>query len=72
MPSSTYDGAPLSPREREVLMLLVAGLSNKQIAARLFISPVTVKTHIKHILEKMEVADRTEAAVKAVRSNLVD
>ncbi|MDZ4837790.1 MAG: response regulator transcription factor [Candidatus Melainabacteria bacterium] len=71
MPYSEPDRLPLSPRELEVLGLLVDGLSNKQIAARLFISPITVKTHIKHILEKLDVSDRTEAAVKAVRTNLV-
>lgn len=61
----------VSPRELEVLTLLVDGLSNKKIAERLFISPDTVKTHIRHIMEKLAAADRTDAAVKAVRNNLV-
>lgn len=61
----------LSPRELEVLALLVEGLSNKKIAERLFISPDTVKTHIRHIMEKLAAADRTDAAVKAVRNKLV-
>ncbi len=61
----------LSPRELEVLALLVEGLSNKKIAERLFISPDTVKTHIRHIMEKLAAADRTDAAVKAVRKKLV-
>lgn len=67
-----YDGSQsLSPREREVLGLLVQGLSNKQIAERLIISPVTVKSHLRHIMDKLDAADRTEAAVKAVRQNLI-
>jgi len=61
----------LSPREREVLLLLVEGLSNKQIAERLNISPITVKSHMRHIMDKLDASDRTEAAVKAVRQNLV-
>ncbi|MDZ4837791.1 MAG: response regulator transcription factor [Candidatus Melainabacteria bacterium] len=65
------DADVVSPRELEVLALLVEGLSNKKIAERLFISPDTVKTHIRHIMEKLAAADRTDAAVKAVRNNLV-
>lgn len=65
------DADVVSPRELEVLTLLVDGLSNKKIAERLFISPDTVKTHIRHIMEKLAAADRTDAAVKAVRNNLV-
>lgn len=61
----------LSPRERQVLALLVEGLSNKKIAERLYISPDTVKTHIRHIMEKLAAADRTDAAVKAVRNKLI-
>lgn len=61
----------LSEREMEVLHLIVDGLSNQQIAQKLFISNDTVKTHIKHILEKLAVADRTQAAVKALRQGLV-
>jgi DNA-binding NarL/FixJ family response regulator len=62
---------PLSQRELEVLNLLVEGLSNQQIAARLVIGVETVKTHIKHILEKLAVSDRTQAAIKALREGLV-
>jgi len=65
------DADVLSPRELEVLALLVEGLSNKKIAERLFISPDTVKTHIRHIMEKLAAQDRTDAAVKAVRNKLV-
>jgi two-component system, NarL family, response regulator LiaR len=60
----------LSDRESEVLKLIVDGLSNQQIAERLFISIDTVKTHMRHILEKLAVSDRTQAAVKAVRQGL--
>ena len=59
--------ASLSPREREVLGLLGHGLTNKEIAARLFISPVTVKVHVRHILEKLGVRTRTAAALRATQ-----
>jgi DNA-binding NarL/FixJ family response regulator len=61
----------LSPRELEVLNLLVEGLSNQQIADRLIIGLETVKTHIKHILDKLAVTDRTQAAIKALRDGIV-
>jgi DNA-binding NarL/FixJ family response regulator len=62
---------PLSPRETEVLRLVAAGLSNQQIAERLNLGLETVKTHMRHIMEKLTVTDRTEAAVKATREGLV-
>jgi DNA-binding NarL/FixJ family response regulator len=61
----------LSNRELEVLNLLVEGLSNQQIADRLVIGLETVKTHIKHILDKLAVSDRTQAAIKALRNGIV-
>jgi two-component system, NarL family, response regulator LiaR len=61
----------LTPREREVLQLLVEGCANKQIARRLRITEKTVKTHVSSILQKLEVADRTAAAVLAIRQGLV-
>jgi two-component system, NarL family, response regulator LiaR len=61
----------LSARECEVLSLLVEGLTNRQIAERLILSCETVKTHMRHIMEKLCVADRTQAAVKAVRQGIV-
>lgn len=61
----------LSEREQSVLRLVVEGLSNKEIADRLVISTETVKTHIRHILEKLAVSDRTQAAVKALRQGLI-
>jgi DNA-binding NarL/FixJ family response regulator len=62
---------PLSPREVEVLTLLVDGLSNQQIADKLIISLPTAKTHVRNILNKLAVDDRTQAAVKAMRKGLV-
>lgn len=56
----------LTSREREVLGLLAAGADKRQIAARLFISPNTAKKHIQHLLEKLEVRSRVEAAALAV------
>jgi DNA-binding NarL/FixJ family response regulator len=63
--------ASLSPREREVLELLGRGLSNRRIAAELYVSEKTVKTHVSSILSKLRVDDRTQAALFAVRNGLV-
>jgi LuxR family maltose regulon positive regulatory protein len=62
-------GGQLSPREREVLRLVADGLSNKEIARKLFISEVTVKVHLRHIYKKLGVRNRTEAACHAVFSD---
>ena len=62
---------PLTQRESEVLKQLAYGLTNKEIAQTLHISYETVKEHIQHILRKIGVADRTQAAVWAVRRALV-
>jgi len=61
----------LSERELQVLQLIVEGLSNQEIGNRLNIKRDTVKTHIKHIMDKLAVSDRTQAAVKALRHGLV-
>jgi non-specific serine/threonine protein kinase len=65
------DSSRLTPREREVLQLLVAGRSNPEIAATLFVSPRTAETHVTHILAKLGVTTRAEAAAHAVRVGLV-
>lgn len=71
-PPPPFDGNPqaqatlgISPREREVLALLAAGLSNKEIAERLHVSPHTVKTHVAKLYEKLDARRRTEAILKA-------
>jgi DNA-binding CsgD family transcriptional regulator len=61
----------LTPREREVLQLVVAGRSNPEIAAALFLSRRTVTTHLTNIFAKLGVTGRAEAAVLAVRRGLV-
>lgn len=61
----------LSDRELEVLGCLAEGLTTLQIAMRLFISENTVKTHIRHILEKLEASNRTEAVGKATQLGLI-
>ncbi len=62
---------PLTDRELEVLELIVAGCSNADIAAKLYITVGTVKTHVCHILNKLCADDRTQAAVRALRAGLV-
>jgi NarL family two-component system response regulator LiaR len=64
-------GHDLTEREWDVLALLVEGLNNTQIAERLVVSPSTIKSHVSHILAKLGVASRTEAATLAVRQGLV-
>jgi DNA-binding NarL/FixJ family response regulator len=59
--------ARLSDREREVLALLAEGLRNREIAERLVISEPTVKTHVRHVLEKLRIRNRAEAAAFAAR-----
>jgi DNA-binding NarL/FixJ family response regulator len=61
----------LTPRERQVLELIGQGLSNKRIALELGVSEKTVKTHVGHVLAKLGVTDRTQAALHAVRSGLL-
>ena len=69
-----YDGRPperLTPREREVLQLLAQGQTNREIAGALSLSVGTVKIHVEHIIAKLGVSDRTQAAVRAVESGLL-
>ena len=63
---------PLSEREVEVLRLLATGVSNRDMAPLLFISECTVKTHVEHIINKLGVSDRTQAAVWAARRGLLE
>jgi len=63
---------PLSDREEEVLTLVAAGLSNQEIANRLFIALSTVKTHINHIYHKLDVVNRTKAIIRARDLGLVE
>jgi two-component system, NarL family, response regulator LiaR len=74
-PAAPRDAANLdhlTGREREVLKLIAQGRSNKRIAFELGISEKTVKTHVGHVLAKLDVTDRTQAAVLAVQAGLVD
>ena len=69
--NSTELMEPLTPRETEVLCLLATGLSNRDIASVLFISEGTAKTHVEHIIRKVGVSDRVQAAVWAARNGLL-
>lgn len=64
--------AGLTERELEVLRLIARGMSNKQIARELVVSEKTVKTHVSNILAKLHLADRTQAALYAVREGLAE
>src|SRR5512140_2691328 len=68
-PTPRFD---LTERERAVLALMVEGLNNTQIAARLVVSPSTVKSHVSSILAKLGVASRTEAVTLALRQGLIN
>jgi NarL family two-component system response regulator LiaR len=63
---------PLSPRELQVLKLLAQGLTNQEIADRLVISEWTVRTHVRNILGKLHLANRTQAALYAVREGIAE
>ncbi|ERT05454.1 bacterial regulatory s, luxR family protein [Lyngbya aestuarii BL J] len=65
------DTYPLTERELEVLELIVGGCSNAEISEKLYVTVGTVKTHVRSILNKLCVEDRTQAAVRALRSGLV-
>lgn len=69
--SAELPRSSLSAREREVLHLIVQGLSNKQIAFQLAIAEDTAKNHVKSILKKLGVDDRTQAATKAIQRGIV-
>ena len=64
-------GPAITPREREILTLIAAGRANKEIAATLDVSEDTVKRHVSHILEKLDVNDRAQATAEAIRRGIV-
>lgn len=64
-------GLDLTERERDVLALMIEGLSNTQIAGRLTVSPSTIKSHVSNILSKLGVASRTEAVTLALRNHII-
>jgi DNA-binding NarL/FixJ family response regulator len=70
-PTPPADPTPLTPREREVATLLAEGLSNGEIARRLYISTKTASVHVSNILAKLNMTSRTEVATWAIRSGLV-
>jgi DNA-binding NarL/FixJ family response regulator len=69
--NKTISDYPLSSRELDVLALIVNGCSNAEIAEQLYITVGTVKTHVRNILNKLCVSDRTQIAVRALRAGLV-
>jgi DNA-binding NarL/FixJ family response regulator len=70
-PAASKHLAELSQREHEVLLLLVEGCSNKEIAGRLFVSEATVKSHVLAILRKLQLRDRIQAVIFGYESGLV-
>ena len=70
MPPTTPDIHSLTQREREILQQLAGGLSNKLIARKLDITEGTVKVHVKHLLKKLNLRSRVEAAVWAVQEGI--
>lgn len=70
-PAEPPKSGPLTRREVEVLELVAAGMTNRGIAARLLLSTGTVKNHVQSIISKMEVSDRTQAAVRALELGMI-
>jgi two-component system, NarL family, response regulator len=69
--AARFSEQALTPRETEVLRLIAAGKSNKEIAAALFVTEGTIKLHVNHILGKLKVSGRTEAISQAVKRGIV-
>ena len=70
-PVGGLDAAGLTDREAEVLRLLAQGLTNAEIAAQLVVSPETVKTHVAHVLTKLNARDRTQAVIRAYQTGFI-
>jgi DNA-binding NarL/FixJ family response regulator len=71
-PDDLPEPLTLSPREREVLLLIAEGLSNREIAISLGVGPATAKTHVQRLLAKLQVPNRTRAAILAAQLGLLD
>jgi DNA-binding NarL/FixJ family response regulator len=71
VPRSTPVATQLTPRERDVLRLVAFGQTNREIATTLGFTSSTAKTHVEHLIAKLGVSDRTQAAVRAVELGLV-
>jgi two-component system NarL family response regulator len=69
--SKTTNESPLTPREREILQLITAGKTTQEIAQTFYITPGTVRVHIHAILQKLDVRDRTQAALLALQKGLI-
>lgn len=70
--AETLLGPPLTAREIDILRLMAAGHTNREIASRLSVGEETVRTHVKHILHKLDASSRTHAVNTAIRAGLLD
>ena len=70
-PAGGLDSAGLTDREAQILRLIAQGLSNAEIAAQLIVSAETVKTHVAHVLTKLDARDRTQAVIRAYHSGFI-
>ena len=61
----------LTPRQREVLILICCGLSNREIATQLYLEPNTIKVHVRHLFQLFEARDRTFLAVSAIKQGYI-